>query len=69
MEPTHRPEPEERDAPLERREEDDAMRYPGHEDPERAREKVGLDKDRTPVPEGAPLPEEPDRGRPAPLDE
>jgi hypothetical protein len=29
------PTPEEQDTPLERREEEDAQRYPGHEDPER----------------------------------
>jgi hypothetical protein len=29
------PTPEEEDAPLERREEEDAQRYPGHDDPER----------------------------------
>ena len=29
------PTPEEEDAPLERREEEDAQRYPAHEDPER----------------------------------
>jgi hypothetical protein len=29
------PTPEEQDAPLERRDEEDAQRYPGHEDPER----------------------------------
>lgn len=29
------PTPEEQDAPLERREEEDAQRYPAHEDPER----------------------------------
>ena len=29
------PTPEEQDAPLERRQEEDAQRYPGHEDPER----------------------------------
>jgi hypothetical protein len=34
---TSQPEPtlEEEDAPLERREEEDAQRYPAHEDPER----------------------------------
>jgi hypothetical protein len=30
-----RPTPEEEDAPLERREEEDATRGPGHDDPER----------------------------------
>jgi hypothetical protein len=34
MEPQHDPRPEEEDAPLERREEEDAQRYPGYEDPE-----------------------------------
>lgn len=32
------PTPEERDAAPERREEEDAQRNPGHEDPERARD-------------------------------
>ncbi len=34
---TDQPEPteEERNAPLERREEEDAQRYPGHEDPDK----------------------------------
>lgn len=32
------PTPEEEEAALERREEEDAQRYPAHEDPERARE-------------------------------
>jgi hypothetical protein len=32
---TPEPTEEERDAPLERREEEDAQRYPSHEDPER----------------------------------
>jgi hypothetical protein len=32
------PTPEEEDAPPERRKEEDAQRYPAHEDPERARE-------------------------------
>jgi hypothetical protein len=35
MEPQHDVTPEERDAPPERREEEDAQTYPGHEDPER----------------------------------
>lgn len=32
--------PEERDAPAERRTEEEAQRYPGHEDPEKARERA-----------------------------
>jgi hypothetical protein len=32
------PEDEEKDASLKRREEEDAQRYPGHEDPEKATE-------------------------------
>jgi hypothetical protein len=43
MEPQHEPTPAEQDAPPERQEEEDAQRYPGHEDPGRtidpAREK------------------------------
>ncbi len=35
MEPQHDVTPEEQDAPLERREDEDAQTYPGHEDPER----------------------------------
>jgi hypothetical protein len=34
VEPQPEPTPEEQDAPLERREEEDAQRYPGHENPE-----------------------------------
>lgn len=34
MEPQHDPTPEEEDAPLERRREEEAATYPGHEDPE-----------------------------------
>ncbi|HEX2110763.1 MAG TPA: hypothetical protein VHF67_04370 [Gaiellaceae bacterium] len=34
MEPQPEPTPEEQDAPLERRKEEDAQRYPGHENPE-----------------------------------
>ena len=36
VEPQTEPTPEEEDASLERREEEDAQRYPGHEDPEKA---------------------------------
>ncbi len=36
MEPQTEPTPEEEDASLDRREEEDAQRYPGHEDPEKA---------------------------------
>ncbi len=35
MEPQHEPTRTEREQPLERREEEDAERYPAHEDPER----------------------------------
>ena len=65
-EPTHTPEPEEWDAPLERRQEEEAARYPGHENPDEMRARVGLG-DQEPEPRGAPLPPHPDRGRPAPL--
>ncbi len=34
MEPQHEPTPEEEDVPLERRAEEEATRYPGHENPE-----------------------------------
>ncbi len=34
MEPQHEPTAEEQDQPLERLEEEDAQRYPGHDDPE-----------------------------------
>jgi hypothetical protein len=33
VEPQPEPTPEEEDAPLERRQEEDAQRYPGHDDP------------------------------------
>jgi hypothetical protein len=40
---------------LERRVEEDAQRYPGHEDPDEARDDVGLGgEDRRVEPEGAP---------------
>ena len=59
------PAPEEgRDASLDRRVEEEAMRYPEHEDPAEERERVGLD-DRDgerPEPEGAPRPEHADDG-------
>ena len=34
MEPQHEPNQEERDAPVERRSEEEAQRYPGHDAPE-----------------------------------
>ena len=68
MEPTHRPEPEERDAPLERVEEADAMQYPGHDRPDDVREEIGLGGPQRGEPQGAPPPDEPDRGAPVPLD-
>ena len=53
---THPPE-EGHDAGTERRVEEDAQRYPAHEDPDAAREDVGLgDEGRTGTPEGAPDP-------------
>jgi hypothetical protein len=54
-EPT--PQPEEQDAPPERRKDEDATRGAGHEDPEAARERVGLG-DQRPEPSGAPPPGE-----------
>jgi hypothetical protein len=57
------PEPQERDAPPERRVEEDEMRYPRHGDPEDVREDVGLEKPRDPEPEGAPVPPAADRSR------
>ena len=50
----------------ERVEEEEAMRAPGFADPDRVREAIGLEEPRDPEPEGAPLPDEPDRGHPAP---
>lgn len=38
------PEEEQLDAPPERRVEEDAERYPAHEDPDAARERTGLDR-------------------------
>ena len=61
------PEPEERDASLERRVEEEEMRYPGHGHPDDAREDVGLEEARDPEPDGAPLPPDADRSHPAPL--
>jgi hypothetical protein len=61
-------EPEERDVPLERRVEEQAMRGPGHERPDDLRERVGLDEERDPEPGEAPPPPDPDRTRPAPLE-
>ena len=52
------PTPEEANAPLERRAEEDEMRYPGHGDPDDVREDVGLDKERSSRPHGAPVPDE-----------
>lgn len=63
------PEPEERDASLERRVEEQEMRYPGHGTPDEAREDVGLTEERDADPDGAPLPPDADRSRPAPLDQ
>lgn len=39
------PEDEQLDAPPERREQEDAQRGPGHEDPEESAERVGLGSD------------------------
>ena len=44
MEPTHPPVPE--DASPERIQEEENARYPEHGDPDTARERVGLDRDR-----------------------
>ncbi|MBD0329026.1 MAG: hypothetical protein ICV64_02865 [Thermoleophilia bacterium] len=52
------PTPGEEAAPPERREEEDAMRYPAHDDPDAAREEVGLDEPRRSRPGGAPAPGE-----------
>lgn len=61
------PEPEERDAPLERRVEEDAMRGPAHARPDEAGKRAGLDEERDPEPDRPPLPPDAERGRPAPL--
>ena len=45
IEPTHEPQPEERDATPEEREEGEAARGQGFEDPDAAREATGLDDD------------------------
>ena len=50
------PAPEERDASRERRVDEDATRYPGHEAPDEARDDVGLGGDGDAVPDGAPPP-------------
>ncbi len=50
------PTPEEAEAPLERREEEDAMRYPGHQQPDEQRDEVGLDEPRRSRPGGEPAP-------------
>ena len=50
------PTPQEEDASPERRAEEDAMRYPAHEDPDGAREDVGLDEPRESRPGGGPSP-------------
>ncbi len=52
------PTPEEENAPLERRAEEDEMRYPGHGHPDDAREDVGLDEERSSRPHGAPVPDQ-----------
>ena len=61
-------EPEERDAPLERRREAEAMTAPGYADPDDARESVDLDESRRSAPHGAPVPPDPNRGAPVPLE-
>jgi hypothetical protein len=61
------PDPREREAPPERRVEEDEMRYPGHGDPGDVREDIGLDEPRDPEPDGAALPPDADRSHPAPL--
>ena len=45
------PQPEEAQAPPERREQEEAARGPGHERPDEVREDVGLDEPRRPQPE------------------
>ncbi|HVM16437.1 MAG TPA: hypothetical protein VM290_02515 [Gaiellaceae bacterium] len=61
------PEPEERDASLDRRVEEEEMRYPGHGHPDELSSDVGLDEPRDPEPDGAPMPPDADQSRPAPL--
>ena len=60
------PTPEEAGAPPERLDDEDAMRYPGHDDPDAVREQIGLGDRGRPEPEGAPRPRDPDRGAPRP---
>ena len=62
------PEPPERDASPERRNEEEAMRADAHEDLDAARESVGLGDERRPEPPGAPRPAEPETGTPTPSD-
>ena len=52
------PTPDEAAAPPERQREEEAMTYPGHDDPDTARENVGLDDVGRPEPEGPPAPRE-----------
>jgi hypothetical protein len=52
MEPTHPAEPQ--GEPPERHVEEDDARYPGHGDPDAARERVGLDRPREPEPDDPP---------------
>ena len=47
---------DEQDGDLERRIEEDAQRYPRHEDPDDAREDVGLGDEGRGEPDGAPAP-------------
>ena len=61
--------PEPRDAPPEERTEEDAQRYPAHDDPDTVREEIGLGDRGRPEPPGAPRPEEPESGTPTPSDE
>jgi hypothetical protein len=49
--PEPEPQPEETQAPPERREQEEATRGPGHERPDEIREDVGLDEPRRPQPE------------------
>jgi hypothetical protein len=57
--------PDEQDSDLDRRIEEDAQRYPRHEDPDGARDDVGLgDGDRRGEPEGAPAPGREDQSAP-----
>ena len=60
------PTPEEEDTPPEARGEADAMQYPGHENPDEARERAGLGDPGHPEPEGAPRPPGRQPGTPTP---